>query len=510
MTRVLYAEDDPQVADIVRLYFLPHPTTELTVVPGGRACLAELSAGNYDLVLLDLAMPDLDGLSVLAELSARSDPTPVIMVSGQGQAELAVRALRAGAADCIDKNSPNFSRLPEIIAHTLHRHRRLPQLLPSGSATKPPRVLFIDSDRAELTAAARFFASHAPRFQFTADTPPTQEPFFSNELPYDAVVFGPHIAPTPLLDALRSLRSHHEDLPALVLGGPVSTESAIAAFKLGAHDFIAQGPGCYTDLVFSLTSALKHSATARLAAQLNDELATLSRTLAAQVAARTSDLAAEAARSRALSARLLRVQEDERHSLAHELHDQVGQLLTGLRFQIEAARAQNSGAPITEALQITDDLLATVRSLTLQLRPRLLDDLGLRPALESHIENFRRQTGLTIDLELSLPTARLSSELELAAYRVVQEALTNIVRHSGAQAAQITLIAGDTALHVEISDRGRGFDTAEALARRNSLGLAGLAERVELAGGRFELVSTIGQGTRLHAEFPLTAVALAS
>ena len=109
MTRVLYAEDDPQVADIVRLYFLPHPTTELTVVPGGRACLSELLVGNYDLVLLDLAMPDLDGLSVLAELSARSDPTPVIMVSGQGQAELAVRALRAGAADCIDKNSPNYN-----------------------------------------------------------------------------------------------------------------------------------------------------------------------------------------------------------------------------------------------------------------------------------------------------------------------------------------------------------------------------------------------------------------
>ena len=507
MTRVLYAEDDPQVADIVQLYFLPHPAIELTIVPGGRACLAALSEGGYDLVLLDLAMPDLDGLSVLAELAARGDPTPVIMVSAQGQAELAVRALRAGAVDCVDKNSPNFQRLPAIVELTLAQHRRRPQLLPSATTPHTPQVLFLDSDRAELDAASRFFANHAPRFRLIAETPLALDRLLDGHAGCDAVIFGPHFAATPLLDALRVFRSHYADVPVLVLAGSLAGEAAIAAFKLGAQDFITQGPGCYTDLVFSLTSALKHTATSRLAAQLNDELAALSRSLASQVADRTAALSAEAARSRALSARLLRVQEDERHALAHELHDQVGQLLTGLRFQLEDARSRPAGPALDEALQLTDDLLATVRSLTLQLRPRLLDDLGLRPALESHLENFRRQTGLTIELELTLPTARLPAELELAAYRVVQEALTNIARHSGAKSAQITLIAGDAALHVEIADRGRGFDPAAALARRDSLGLAGLAERVELAGGRFELVSAPGRGTRLHAEFPLASVA---
>ena len=95
MTRVLYAEDDPQVTGIATLYFSEHPDTELTCVNSGRGCLAAMAAGGFDLLLVDLMMPDLNGLQVLGELFARGDPTPVVVVSGHGQAELAVRALHA-------------------------------------------------------------------------------------------------------------------------------------------------------------------------------------------------------------------------------------------------------------------------------------------------------------------------------------------------------------------------------------------------------------------------------
>src|SRR5512133_2771898 len=101
MIRVLYAEDDLQVADMVQLYFSRlHNGYTLDVVNSGRGCLQAMERGGYDVLMLDLMMPDLDGLQVLGELTARRDPTPVIMVSGQGQHELAVRALRAGAVDC--------------------------------------------------------------------------------------------------------------------------------------------------------------------------------------------------------------------------------------------------------------------------------------------------------------------------------------------------------------------------------------------------------------------------
>jgi signal transduction histidine kinase len=201
---------------------------------------------------------------------------------------------------------------------------------------------------------------------------------------------------------------------------------------------------------------------------------------------------------------LLRAREDERRFLAQELHDQIGQLLTGLRLQLEAA---NADSPALKApIALTDELLRTVRELTLQLRPRILDDLGLCPALEWHTRRFTAQTGIAVELDLSLPAPRPAPELEIVVYRLVQEALTNTARHSGAPSASVSVTADATTLHVEISDRGRGCDAAVALARRDSLGLAGAAERVRLAAGRFEFVSHPGQGTRLHAEFPLSEI----
>ena len=508
---------------MVTLYFSGQPDTELTFVDSGRRCLAAMAEGGFDLLLVDVMMPDLDGLQVLGELSARGDPTPVIVVSGHGQAELAVRSLRAGAADCIDKNSRDFRRLPEIVRLTLARFRRRPQLLASAAPPASHRVLYLDPDPIERDATATFFAAAAPRLSLTVGPPAALEKFLRHEFPFAAVVLGPHFAATPLLDALRHLRSFDGEIPVVVLAAPDTGATAIAAFKLGAHDYILHAPGCLAELVYSLHHALKHAATVRLAAQLTDELATLNRSLAGQIAERTRELEAEivvrreaerhaaeqAARSQALATRLLRVQEDERHALAQELHDQVGQLLTGLRFHLDAARSAPAGPALGDALTLTDDLLATVRALTLQLRPRMLDDLGLAPALDWHLAAFRRQTGIAVELELSLPPARLPRELEITVYRVVQEALTNVARHSGAAAAALTVTADDTTLHVEISDRGRGFDAPAALARRDSLGLAGLAERVQLAGGRFELFSQPGRGTRLHGEFDLAPVGTA-
>ena len=529
MIRLLYAEDDQQVADVVRIYFQRFGRAySLEIVNSGGACLTAMERGGYDLLLLDLVMPDLDGLQVLGELTARRDPTPVIMVSGRGQHELAVRALRAGAVDCIDKSSPDFLRIADIVQRVHARHRR--RLISAAGATSLPsapqkhRILYLDPEPAEREATAMIFKASAPRLEITAEPPETLGPFLEGELEFDAVVLGPCLQPGAMLDALRHLRARDEDIPVIVISNSDNAETTIAAFKLGAHDYLLQGPGCQTELVFSLNNALKQADAQRLNRRLANELAELNRSLAEQVAARTRELEQEvivrreaehraedhAARLQALSTRLLRVQEDERRSLAQELHDQIGQLLTGLRFQLEAARAAAPSAPLEDALAITADLLKSVRALTLQLRPRMLDDLGLRPALEWQVQLFTKQTGIAIELELSLPEKRLAADVETTVFRFVQEALTNVARHSGASAAVVTVTADDAALQVEISDRGRGFDAGAALARRDSLGLAGMAERVRLAGGNFEVFSQPGQGTRLHAEFSLAPNASSS
>ena len=517
MIRVLYAEDDPQVADVVKLAFHQYASDcVLDIVNTGRDCLAAMRNDAYDVLLLDLLMPDLDGLQVLSELIARRDPRPVIMVSGQGQHELAVRAMRAGAVDCIDKNSAEFRRIPEIVLRVHARHPRGPAASGTG-APLTHTVLFIDPDASEREGFSVFVATSVPRLKLGTQPADGLEPLLRGESNYDGVVLGPNLPADSMLAALRQLRAHDEALPVIVISTADQVETSVAAFKLGAHDYLLHGPDCYAELVFSLNNALKQADTQKLNAHLTSELANLNRSLAEQVAARTRDLENEievrrqaeqhseenAARLQALSNRLLRVQEDERHSLAQELHDQIGQLLTGLRFQLESARNAAPSAGVDNALTITDELLRSVRAITLQLRPRLLDDLGLRPALEWHANVFRNQTGITVELELSLPDRRFGPELEIAVFRMVQEALTNVARHSGASAASVTVTADEHALHVEVSDRGSGFDTEKALARHDSLGLAGLAERVRAAGGRLELFSKIGQGTRLHAEFAL-------
>ncbi|PTX90862.1 response regulator [Opitutus sp. ER46] len=517
MMHVLYAEDDPHVAEVVRFAFShAGADIELDVTTTGRGCLATMQEREYDVLLLDLMLPDLDGLRVLSELAARRDTTPVIMVSGHGQHELAVRALRAGAIDCIDKSSPEFRRIPEIVRRVQARHpRRRTGALSDGAL--PRRLLFLDPLPEERDQFAVFLATSVPALQITTDAPAALESILRSGAAPGAVVVGPNVESGEMLAALRQLRAHDEGLPVIVISGRQDAETSIAAFKLGAHDFLLRGPDCYTELVFSLHHALRQADAERLNAELTRQLEALNQSLADQVAARTRDLENEivvrreaehraeenAARLQALSTRLLSVQEEERHRLAQELHDQIGQLLTGLRFQLEAARDNGSAEGLRGALAVTDELLRSVRALTLQLRPRLLDDLGLRPALEWHAKTVHQQTGTAIELELSLPERRFSPQIEIAVFRMVQEALTNVARHSGANAAVVTVTADESILHVEVADRGRGFDAAAALARRDSLGLAGLAERVRLTGGRFEIFSQAGQGTRLHAEFDL-------
>lgn len=502
MIRALYAEDDPNVAGIVRSY-IEHfaPDWQLEIVPNGTECLHRMAIGGYDILLLDLVLPDTDGLHILGELARRNDTTPVVMVTGHGQTEMAVRALRAGAADCVDKTSPQFLQLVDIVKRVQARHaegRTRP-----ATASLPGRhpVMLIEGSTAVAGDIREFFGSHAPQFDLSvAASVADADRFFAAGAPAHAIVIGPNPPNTRPLEVLRRVHSHAAHVPTLIVSSRSDGETAIAAFKLGAQDFILQKPDYHTELVFSLNSMLRRADTERKNQQLTQELETLNRSLEAQVIQRTREL-------QALSLRLLRIQEDERRAIARELHDEVGQLLTGLKMQLESAVKASGDAPhrpqLAEAMVTATNLLEHVRALTQQYRPRVLDDLGLQPALEWHAKQFTKQTGIDVALDVSLPPGRLPGELETVAYRIIQEALTNAARHSQAKVVSITVTTDDKKLVVEISDRGRGFDLTRTLARTDSLGLAGLRERVNLAGGRLEIYSRPGEGTRIQAEFPL-------
>jgi PAS domain S-box-containing protein len=210
----------------------------------------------------------------------------------------------------------------------------------------------------------------------------------------------------------------------------------------------------------------------------------------------------------ALSRRLVEAHEQERRSIARELHDEIGQVLTGLKLMLsmaEAGVAKDSplATTLVEARSAITELIGKVRSLTLDLRPALLDDLGLVPALEWFIDRYSLRTGVHVELCPQDSEQRFLPEVETVAYRVIQEALTNVARYAGVDRVMVAVHADAHALCINVADDGCGFDVATVLSAQQTVGLRGMYERVQLLDGSLTIESMPGRGTRIHANLPL-------
>lgn len=219
----------------------------------------------------------------------------------------------------------------------------------------------------------------------------------------------------------------------------------------------------------------------------------------------------ETARKRA-AASVIKAQEEERRRIARELHDETSQSLTGLIIGIKMVEetVPDSLVDLRERLLSIKDLahqtLNEVHTMAVRLRPSILDDLGLAAALRSYGKEFSENTGIQVDMQLLALAERLSSELETVMYRVVQEALTNVARHSEASNCKVTLRRRENCVQGIIEDNGRGFDPNRAMTsdeKGRGLGLHGMKERIELVGGNLEFESHPGKGTSIFIEVPL-------
>jgi signal transduction histidine kinase len=202
--------------------------------------------------------------------------------------------------------------------------------------------------------------------------------------------------------------------------------------------------------------------------------------------------------------RVVSGQEVERRRLARELHDETGQALTSILLGLRAVDEADDRAAVAKAVADLRELvvatLQDVRRLAVQLRPKALDDFGLVPALERLVQTFSESSGITVELAPRLGDERLPAEVETTIYRIVQEALTNVVKHAEASTVSILLVRRDGSVHVVIEDDGRGFDPASV--RPDSIGLAGMRERAELHDGGLTIEAT-PRGTTLAVEVPL-------
>ena len=277
--------------------------------------------------------------------------------------------------------------------------------------------------------------------------------------------------------------------------GTADDELAIEAVRRGAQDYLFKGSVTAPLLLRALRYAFERKQSEEALRQARDELE-------ARVQSRTFEL-------RALSHRLVKAQEVERRTIARELHDEVGQVLTGLKLVLETAARQpdeQRKESLEQAQTLVNELMGRVRDISLDLRPVVLDDLGLLHALLWQIERFSSQSGIHVDFSHhGLEGKRFEPEIETSIFRIVQEALTNVARYAGVDTASVGVWATDAALTATIEDHGAGFDPKSVLATHDSSGLTGMRERATLLGGHLTIDSVKGNGTTIIATVSISA-----
>lgn len=209
---------------------------------------------------------------------------------------------------------------------------------------------------------------------------------------------------------------------------------------------------------------------------------------------------------RKLAKSIVDVQEEERRHIARELHDHLGQILTGLQFMLENTKNQSGDkqrASIEEIQKTIGEVIGQVREMSLNLRPSMLDDMGLLPTLQWHIERFTSQTGIHVNFKSGKFEQRLPPEVETTTYRIIQEALTNVARHAQVKEVFVGLVIQEETLWIEILDQGAGFNSSVEINKPTS-GLSGMRERASLAGGYIVIESFVNQGTQIVVALPIT------
>ncbi len=243
------------------------------------------------------------------------------------------------------------------------------------------------------------------------------------------------------------------------------------------------------------------------------ELETLHSALADRVEERTNELNAAISGLRQLSARLLQAQDDERRRLARELHDSVGQLLAAISMNIQTVRSTTLEPVAAEAAaenaKLVEQISSEIRTMSHLLHPPLLDEVGLASALRWYIDEFSVRSKIAVSLQIAGDFGRLPNDMEIAIFRMVQECLTNVHRHSASDTGEVRLLRDAERVFIEIKDKGKGIPVEKQRAlnsQRGGVGFRGMRERIQQLGGRLEIHSDEG-GTLVKAIMPVAKAA---
>jgi signal transduction histidine kinase len=353
-------------------------------------------------------------------------------------------------------------------------------------------ILMLEDDRADAE-----LVDHALRrggFAFTLVRVDSREDFLRElaQRPPQLILLDYSLPGFDGLTALNLAQEKYPDIPFIFVTGTLGEEVVIEMLKSGATDYVLKHR--LTRLAPAVQRALRETAERAERRQAVESLRKSHKQL------------------RALSVYLQYVREDERIRISRQVHDELGQALTGLKMDLywlanrlpknlrvaqEKARAMSAHI---------DSTIQTVRRISTELRPGILDDLGLAAALEWQAQEFQRRTGMRCRVRTEVTETCFAQELNTAFFRIFQETMTNVIRHARATRVEVVLREDEGYLLMEVKDNGRGISTDE-ITNTKSIGLLGMRERAALLGGELHITGQAGRGTSVTVKIPLTSSA---
>jgi PAS domain S-box-containing protein len=472
--RILLIEDNPGDIRLLQEYLKEGTACRFQITQAGRLstgleCLAE---ARFDAVLLDLSLPDSQGLDTLVRLHAAAKDVPIVVLTGIEDEALGVRLIQAGGQDYLVKGYVTGPLLVRSLRYAVERKQAQEALSESEAQLRAildnsPGMVFLKDTEGRYLHVNREFerAFHMTREQVVGKT--------------DEAIFVPEQAA-----AFRA-----NDRKVLQAGSPLEFEEVVL------HE---DGP--HTSIAFKFPLFGGDGKPYALCGITTD--ITERKVMEAALQQREAQL-------ESLSAQLLQAQEEERRRIAQELHDDFTQRLAALAIDLRTVQLEPSdSAPWKDSrLQQLGDsaeqLAVDLQQISHRLHPSILEDVGLEAAVKEHADEFSARTGLPTEVLVREVPKDVPLEQALCLYRVLQESLQNVRKHAHATTVLVRLLRTGGGLGLCVLDDGRGFENAQGAEGRRGLGLTSMEERVKRFHGTFRIKTKPGDGTEVHAWVPL-------
>ena len=465
--RILLVEDNRAYARLIREFLKEAGNGRFVLDYAERlsAGLEMMAERRPDAVILDLSLPDSQGLATFIQIHERAPHVPVIVLTGLSDEELAVEAVRSGAQDYLVKGEATSGLLVRAVLYGIERQRAEEALAHLAAIVQSSGDAIISTT---LDGTISSWNASAERLFGRTAAKAIGQPISILSLPEEPW------EPTTFAKKSKSGNGgeYRDTVRVNKNGTRIELSLSVSPIKDSAGRIIG-------------ISHIFHDITERK--QMEGKL-------------------------RQLSVHLLNAQDEERRRMARDLHDSTAQSLTAIILNLSLIErstrmAESARGRLADAISLAKQCSTEIRTMAHLMHPPLLDEMGLAPALRNYVQGLGERSGLRVELEISSDLGRLPKEAEVALFRIVQESLTNVHRHSGCSAAAVQISRVGPLVRLEVADAGRGIPPAngERLMGEgpsNGLGISSMRERLRHLGGQLEIDSS-DRGTVVRAYLPL-------